>query len=75
MMMMQAATSSTPVMEISESDGNWIMRTSTTLKKIELKFRYTNGYKSRLCPKINFILRWLYVAVLLYCPATISLLA
>ncbi len=55
MMMMQAATSSTPVMEISESDGNWIMRTW-----------YTDGYKSRLCPKINFILMWLYVAVLLY---------
>merc|ERR1719423_572637 len=35
----KAATSSTPVMEISESDGKWVMRTSTTMKAIELKFK------------------------------------
>merc|ERR1712055_702460 len=35
----KAATSSTPVMEISESDGNWVMKTSTSLKAIELKFK------------------------------------
>merc|ERR1712055_1126597 len=35
----KAATSSTPVMEISESDGNWGMKTSTSLKAIELKFK------------------------------------
>merc|ERR1712042_382982 len=33
----KAATSSTPVMEISESDGNWVMKTSTTMKSVELK--------------------------------------
>merc|ERR1712198_89938 len=31
----KAATSSTPVMEISESDGNWVMKTSTTMKAIK----------------------------------------
>merc|ERR1712189_44693 len=35
----KAATSSTPVMEISETDGNWTMKTSTTMKTIELKFK------------------------------------
>merc|ERR1712198_361082 len=33
----KAATSSTPVMEISESDGNWGMKTSTTMKSVKLK--------------------------------------
>merc|ERR1711915_111129 len=35
----KAATSSTPVMEITESDGNWTMKTSTTMKTVELKFK------------------------------------
>merc|ERR1711917_199371 len=35
----KAATASTPVMEISETDGNWIMKTSTTMKAMELKFK------------------------------------
>jgi len=35
----KAATSSTPVMDISESDGNWVMKTSTTMKSVELKFK------------------------------------
>merc|ERR1712212_921002 len=35
----KAATSSTPVMEINESDGNWVMKTSTTMKSVELKFK------------------------------------
>lgn len=35
----QAATASTPVMEISETDGNWTFKTSTTLKSMELKFK------------------------------------
>merc|ERR1711951_204635 len=35
----KAATASTPVMEITESDGNWTMKTSTSLKAIELKFK------------------------------------
>lgn len=26
-------------MEITESDGNWVMKTSTTMKSIELKFK------------------------------------
>merc|ERR1711915_818233 len=35
----KAATASTPVMEITETDGNWSMKTSTTLKSMELKFK------------------------------------
>ena len=34
----KAATVSTPVTEISEDQGEWTIRTSTTLKTIELKF-------------------------------------
>ncbi|XP_023348696.1 cellular retinoic acid-binding protein 2 [Eurytemora carolleeae] len=35
----KAATASTPVMEITESDGNWSMKTSTSMKSMELKFK------------------------------------
>lgn len=35
----KAATATTPVMEITESDGNWSMKTSTSMKAIELKFK------------------------------------
>merc|ERR1739845_163369 len=35
----KAATASTPVMEITENDGNWVMKTSTSMKTIELKFK------------------------------------
>jgi len=35
----KAATASTPVMEITEVDGTWSMKTSTTLKAMELKFK------------------------------------
>merc|ERR1712055_843372 len=35
----KAATSSTPVMKITESDGNWTMKTYTTMKTVELKFK------------------------------------
>ena len=35
----KAATVSTPVTEISEDKGEWTIRTSTTLKTIELKFK------------------------------------
>merc|ERR1712168_254496 len=35
----KAATASTPVMEITENDGNWVMKTSTSMKSIELKFK------------------------------------
>jgi fatty acid-binding protein 3 len=35
----KAANASTPVMEISENDGNWQMKTATTMKTIELKFK------------------------------------
>merc|ERR1712071_267335 len=35
----KAATASTPVMEITENEGNWTMKTSTSLKAIELKFK------------------------------------
>merc|ERR1712033_31534 len=35
----KAATASTPVMEVSEEDGTWTIKTSTTLKSMELKFK------------------------------------
>merc|ERR1711915_655053 len=35
----KAATVSTPVMEISEDGGTWTMKTSTTLKAMELEFK------------------------------------
>merc|ERR1712083_189214 len=35
----KAAGASTPVMEISEAGGNWVIKTSTTMKTMELKFR------------------------------------
>eukprot|EP00092_Neocalanus_flemingeri_P027502 GFUD01029835.1.p1 GENE.GFUD01029835.1~~GFUD01029835.1.p1 ORF type:complete len:138 (+),score=39.92 GFUD01029835.1:16-429(+) len=35
----KAATISTPVMEVSEAGGTWSLKTSTTLKNMELKFK------------------------------------
>merc|ERR1711994_257188 len=35
----KAATVSTPVMEVSEDGGVWTIKTSTTLKSMELKFK------------------------------------
>ena len=40
----KAAGASTPVMEISEAGGNWVIKTSTTMKTMELKFRYYPNY-------------------------------
>eukprot|EP00091_Calanus_sinicus_P003521 TRINITY_DN13688_c0_g1_i10.p2 TRINITY_DN13688_c0_g1~~TRINITY_DN13688_c0_g1_i10.p2 ORF type:complete len:162 (-),score=61.75 TRINITY_DN13688_c0_g1_i10:233-673(-) len=39
MLVRKAATISTPVMEISEAGGIWSLKTSTTLKTMELKFK------------------------------------
>ena len=38
-MLRKAATVSTPVMEITEEDGVWSIKTSTALKSMELKFK------------------------------------
>merc|ERR1712203_462559 len=35
----QAAQASTPVMEITEEGGEWTIKSSTTLKTVELKFK------------------------------------
>eukprot|EP00092_Neocalanus_flemingeri_P011701 GFUD01012617.1.p2 GENE.GFUD01012617.1~~GFUD01012617.1.p2 ORF type:complete len:138 (+),score=55.42 GFUD01012617.1:90-503(+) len=35
----KAATVSTPVMEVTEEGGSWNIKTSTTLKNMELKFK------------------------------------
>merc|ERR1712219_728 len=35
----KAATASTPVMEVTESGGEWTIKTSTVLKSMELKFK------------------------------------
>merc|ERR1739838_1235617 len=39
MLLRKAATVSTPVMEITEADGTWNIKTSTMLKTMELKFK------------------------------------
>merc|ERR1712083_1129348 len=38
-MLRKAATVSTPVMEVSEEGGVWTIKTSTSLKSMELKFK------------------------------------
>merc|ERR1712096_222476 len=44
----KAATASTPVMEISEEGGVWTIKTSTTLKSMELKFKLGEEFEERL---------------------------
>nr|ALS04896.1 cellular retinoic acid-binding protein 2 [Pseudodiaptomus poplesia] len=39
LLLRKAATVSTPVMEVSEENGTWTIKTSTTLKTMELKFK------------------------------------
>ena len=39
MLLRKAATASTPVMTVSEEDGQWKIETATMLKSIELKFK------------------------------------
>ena len=39
----KAATVSTPQMDISEDAGTWTIKTSTTLKTMELKFKVREG--------------------------------
>merc|ERR1719341_2292657 len=39
MILRKAATVSTPVMEITEARGVWSIKTSTTLKSMDLKFK------------------------------------
>merc|ERR1712039_221434 len=41
----KAATVSTPVMEVSEEGGNWTIKTSTTLKSMELKFKLDEEFR------------------------------
>merc|ERR1712013_977968 len=43
----KAATVSTPVMEVTEEGGVWTIKTSTTLKTMELKFK-VKGISSTL---------------------------
>ena len=40
----KAATASTPQQEISENDGLWTIKTSTTMKTIELKFKMDESF-------------------------------
>ena len=41
----KAATASTPVMEVMEEDGVWNIKTSTTLKNMELKFKLKEEFE------------------------------
>ena len=40
----KAATASTPQQEISENDGLWTIKTSTTMKTVELKFKMDESF-------------------------------
>ena len=44
MLLRKAATFSTPVMDITEADGTWNIKTSTTLKTMELKFKLNEEF-------------------------------
>ena len=43
----KAATVSTPVTEISENKGEWTIKTSTTLKNMELKFKFGEEFDEK----------------------------
>jgi len=45
MLLRKAATFSTPVMEITEADGTWSIKTSTTMKTMELKFKLDEEFE------------------------------
>jgi len=45
MLLRKAATCSTPVVEITESAGVWSIKSSTTLKTIELKFKLNEEFE------------------------------
>eukprot|EP00092_Neocalanus_flemingeri_P018261 GFUD01019762.1.p1 GENE.GFUD01019762.1~~GFUD01019762.1.p1 ORF type:complete len:157 (+),score=40.25 GFUD01019762.1:55-471(+) len=45
MLVRKAATISTPTMEFTESGGTWTIKTSTTLKNMELKFKIGEEYE------------------------------
>ena len=46
MLLRKAATVSTPSLEISEEGGDWVIKTSTTLKSMELKFKVCSFKKN-----------------------------
>ena len=39
LLLRKAATVSNPVVEVTEADGTWTIKTSTMLKSMELKFK------------------------------------
>merc|ERR1712001_669171 len=41
----KAATASTPVMEVTESGGEWSIKTSTMMKSMELKFKIGEAFE------------------------------
>ena len=45
MLLRKAATGSTPTLEISEENGVWNIKTSTTLKSMELRFKPGEEYE------------------------------
>merc|ERR1712198_253214 len=45
MILRKAATASTPVMEVTEEGGQWTIKTSTTLKSMELKFKVGENFE------------------------------
>ena len=44
----KAATASTPSLDITESGGEWSIKSSTTLKTVELKFKVTNAMQKNI---------------------------
>ena len=57
MLLRKAATFSTPVMEITEADGTWSIKTSTTMKTMELKFKVLKywGPQSRWGGSVRYL--------------------
>ena len=46
----KAATASTPSLDITESGGEWSIKSSTTLKTVELKFKVTKAENITFLP-------------------------
>jgi len=47
MLLRKAATASTPVMTVSEENGEWTIKTSTMLKSMELKFKLGEEFEEK----------------------------
>ena len=73
MLLRKAATVSTPVMEITEADGTWNIKTSTMLKTMELKFKVcVYGREGVSLCRVNIIFSAKYTVISAECASTSS---